>query len=156
MITLTPLNNPEGAIQQEYSSSQEALIPVVDSTSEFNPVTDQVIFSVETVTGELLQSGKVSNFTIRNYENTLNEDQISSVVVFPIRDLQNNLMKNKAIFLKLIEPILLDYVATNNITYLLQKKYIIVGHNDLDKTIDIIELVDKKINISNFNDSITK
>jgi len=72
------------------------------------------------------------------------------------RDLQNNLMKNKAIFLKLIEPILLDYVATNNITYLLQKKYIIVGHNDLDKTIDIIELVDKKINISNFNDSITK
>ena len=72
------------------------------------------------------------------------------------RDLQNNLMKNKNIFLKLIEPILLDYVATNNITYLLQKKYIIVGHNDLDKTIDIIELVDKKINISNFNDSITK
>ena len=89
MITITPLNNPEGAIQQEYSSSQEALIPVVDSTSEFNPVTDQVIFSVETVTGELLQSGKVSNFNIRNYENTINEDQISSVVVYPIRDLQN-------------------------------------------------------------------
>ena len=72
------------------------------------------------------------------------------------RDLQNKLMKNKANFLKLIEPILLDYVATNNITYLLQKKYIIVGHNDLNKTTDIIELVDKKINISNFNDSISK
>ena len=40
------------------------------------------------------------------------------------RDLQNRLMKNKANFLKLIEPILLDYVASNNITYLLQKKYI--------------------------------
>ena len=72
------------------------------------------------------------------------------------RDLQNKLMKDKANFLKLIEPILLDYVAANNITYLLQKKYIIVGHNDLNKTLDIIELVDKKINISNFNDSITK
>ena len=72
------------------------------------------------------------------------------------RDLQNRLMKNKANFLKLIEPILLDYVATNNITYLLQKKYIIVGHNDLNKTTDIIELVDKKINISNFNDSNSK
>ena len=72
------------------------------------------------------------------------------------RDLQNKLMKNKANFLKLIEPILLDYVASNNITYLLQKKYIIVGHNDLNKTTDIIELVDKKINISNFNDSISK
>jgi len=72
------------------------------------------------------------------------------------RDLQNKLMKNKANFLKLIEPILIDYVATNKITYLLQKKYIIVGHNDLNKTTDIIELVDKKINISNFNDSISK
>ena len=72
------------------------------------------------------------------------------------RDLQNKLMKNKANFLKLIEPILLDYVAENNITYLLQKKYIIVGHNDLNKTADIIKLVDKKISISNFNDSISK
>ena len=72
------------------------------------------------------------------------------------RDLQNKLMKNKTNFLKLIEPILLDYVVTNNITYLLQKKYIIVGHNDLNKTTAIIELVDKKINISNFNDSISK
>ena len=72
------------------------------------------------------------------------------------RDLQNKLMKNKANFLKLIEPILLDYVATNNITYLLQKKYIIVGHNDLNKTNDIIKILDNKINISKFNDSITK
>ena len=72
------------------------------------------------------------------------------------RDLQNKLMKNKANFLKLIEPILLEYVSENNITYLLQKKYIIVGHNDLDKTSDIIILVDKKISISNFNDSISK
>ena len=72
------------------------------------------------------------------------------------RDLQNKLMKNKANFLKLIEPIILDYVATKNITYLLQKQYIIVGHNNLNKTKDIIELVDKKINISNFNESISK
>ena len=72
------------------------------------------------------------------------------------RDLQNNLMKNKTNFLKLIEPILLDYVSANNIKYLLQKKYIIVGHNDLNKTNDIIELVDKKINISNFNESVSK
>jgi len=72
------------------------------------------------------------------------------------RDLQNKLMNNKANFLKLIEPILLDYVTENNITYLLQKKYIIVGHNDLNKTTDIIELVDKKINITNFNESVSK
>jgi len=72
------------------------------------------------------------------------------------KDLQSKLINNKTHFLKLIEPILLDYVKENNITYLLQKKYIIVGHNDLNKTTDIIELVDKKINISNFNDSVSK
>ena len=72
------------------------------------------------------------------------------------RDLENKLMNNKANFLRLIEPILLEYVSENNITYLLQKKYIIVGHNDLNKTTDVIEIVDKKIDISNFNDSISK
>jgi len=72
------------------------------------------------------------------------------------RDIENKLLNNKANFLKLIEPILLEFVAENNITYLLQKKYIIVGHNDLNKTSDIIKLVDKKINISDFNDSISK
>jgi len=72
------------------------------------------------------------------------------------RDLQNKLLKNKANFLKLIEPILLDYVAENNIKYLLRKKYIIVGHNNLNKTMEIIELLDKQITISNFNDSISQ
>ena len=36
------------------------------------------------------------------------------------------------------------------------KKNIIIGHNDLNKTSDIIELVDKKINISIFNESVSK
>ncbi|MDB2428044.1 OmpH family outer membrane protein [Candidatus Pelagibacter bacterium] len=72
------------------------------------------------------------------------------------QDLKKKLLENKTNFLKLIEPILLDYVKDNNITYLLQKKYIIVGHNDMNKTSDIIELVDNKINISKFNDSISK
>ena len=72
------------------------------------------------------------------------------------KDMQNKLLNDKANFLKLIEPVLLEYVSENNITYLLQKKYIIVGHNDLNKTSDIIKLIEKKINISNFNDSISK
>ena len=72
------------------------------------------------------------------------------------RNLQNKLIDNKSNFLKLIEPILLDYVDENNINYLLQKKHIIIGHNDLNKTNDIIELVNKKINISKYNESISK
>ena len=70
--------------------------------------------------------------------------------------MQNKLLNNKSNFLKLIEPILFDYVAENNIKYLLQKKYIIIGHNDLNKTSDIIKLINNKINISNFNESIAK
>ena len=66
------------------------------------------------------------------------------------------MLNNKNNFLKLIEPILIEYVTNNNITYLLQKKYIIIGHNDLNKTSDIIKLVDNKISISIFNDSISK
>jgi Skp family chaperone for outer membrane proteins len=84
----------------------------------------------------------VNNFNISNQKSN--------------KDMQNKLMNNKTNFLKLIQPILLDYVKENNITYLLQKKYIIVGHNDLNKTADIIELINNKINISNFNDSISK
>jgi hypothetical protein len=72
------------------------------------------------------------------------------------QDIQNKLMSDKSNFLKLIEPILLDYVAENNINYLLQKKYIIVGHNDLNKTQELIKIINKKINISNFNDSVSK
>jgi len=88
MITLTPLANPEGATQQEYNASQEVLIPIVNSTSEFDSITDQVIFSVETVTGDLLASKKISNFNIRNYKNTTDEENISSVVVFPIQNIK--------------------------------------------------------------------
>ena len=84
----------------------------------------------------------VSDFNLSNQKNN--------------QDLQNKLLNDKNNFLKLIEPIIIEYVTDNNIRYLLQKKYIIVGHNDLNKTTDIIELVDKKINISNFNDSISK
>lgn len=69
-----------------------------------------------------------------------------------LRD-QNKISINyKTDLLRLIEPILLDYVSENNIKYLLQKKYIIVGHNDLNKTDEIINLVNKKIDISKINE----
>ena len=69
-----------------------------------------------------------------------------------LKEHQNKLISYKSKLLKLIEPILLEYVSKNNIKYLLQKKYIIVGHNDLNKTTDIIEIINQKIDTSNFND----
>jgi len=69
-----------------------------------------------------------------------------------LKEQQNKLISYKSKLLKLIEPILLEYVSKNNIKYLLQKKYIIVGHNDLNKTADIIEIINQNIDTSNFND----
>ena len=69
-----------------------------------------------------------------------------------LKEHQNKLISYKSKLLKLIKPILLEYVSKNNIKYLLQKKYIIVGHNDLNKTADIIEIINQNIDTSNFND----
>ena len=65
---------------------------------------------------------------------------------------QKKLINYKTTLLKMIEPILLEYVNQNNIKYLLQKKYIIVGHNDFNKTNEIIDIVNQKIDVSKLND----
>ena len=86
MVTLEPLNNPTGNTQQEYDTTQEALIPIISSPSEFNPEKDKVVFSLETIGGDLLYTNPSPNFTIRNYQNSSDPNSISSVVVFPIQD----------------------------------------------------------------------
>ncbi len=65
---------------------------------------------------------------------------------------QKKLISYKTNLLKMIEPILLEYVNQNNIKYLLQKKYIIVGHNNFNKTEEIIEIINQKIDVSKLND----
>jgi hypothetical protein len=87
MVTITPLYNSVGSTQQEYDLSQEVLIPIINSSSEFNPVTDQVIFSVEDPNNNLLYTSQIFKFSVRNYENTTDENSISSVVVFPDKDI---------------------------------------------------------------------
>ena len=89
MITLRPLNNTAGVTQQEYDVAQETLIPITTSTSEFNPETDRVVFSLETLSGDLLFTNPSPTFNIQNYNGTTDIDSISSVVVFPIQDAQN-------------------------------------------------------------------
>ena len=87
MVTITPLYNSVGSTQQEYNLSQEVLIPIINSSSEFNPVTDQVIFSVEDPNNNLLYTNQIFKFSVRDYENTTDENSISSVVVFPDKDI---------------------------------------------------------------------
>ena len=88
MVSVTPITNPINKVQQEYNSAQEILIPVENSNSELNPVTDKVVLSIEDTNNNLLVKKQIYKYTVRNYENTINEDQISSVVVYPERDIK--------------------------------------------------------------------
>ena len=47
--------------------------------------------------------------------------------------------------LKLINPILIKYSADNDISLILQKKDLIIGKIELDKTDDVIKIVNNKI-----------
>ena len=61
----------------------------------------------------------------------------------------DNLNKKKIIgtnvILKALDPILKEYAKKNSISIILQKKYILLGKNDIDITQDILKLLDKKI-----------
>ena len=71
---------------------------------------------------------------------------------YRIENQKKNLINYKSKLIKLIEPILIDYMKENNINYLLRKKNILVGRDDYNKTDEIILLVNNKINNSSFND----
>ena len=61
------------------------------------------------------------------------------------------LIDYKTNLLKMIEPILLEYVI-KIILNIFTKKNIIVGHNDFNKTNEIIDIVNQKIDVSKLND----
>ena len=71
---------------------------------------------------------------------------------YRIENQKKNLINYKKKLIKLIEPILIDYMKENNINYLLRKKNILVGRDDYNKTDEIILLVNNKINNSSFNE----
>ena len=64
---------------------------------------------------------------------------------------RKNLVAYKTKLLKSIEPILIEYMKENNINYILQKKNILIGRNDLNKTNEIIKIVNQKVDKSIFN-----
>lgn len=55
-------------------------------------------------------------------------------------------------FLTLLMPILLEYAKDNNITHLVEKRFIIVGDNNFDLTEELIKVVNNKINLKMFNE----
>ena len=65
---------------------------------------------------------------------------------------RKNLVAYKTKLLKSIEPILIEYMKENNISYILKKKNILIGRDDLNKTNEIINIVNQKVDKSIFND----
>tara|TARA_B100000575_G_C23019810_1_gene587265 strand:+ start:125 stop:643 length:519 start_codon:yes stop_codon:yes gene_type:complete len=80
----------------------------------------------------------VNDFNLKNKERLENQ--------------RKNLVVYKTKLLKSIEPILIEYMKENNISYILQKKNILIGREDLDKTDEIINIVNQKVDKIIFND----
>jgi len=91
MINIVPLSLTQDSIHQEYISSQEALIPSILSSSLFNPETDYIVSSLETITGDLLSTSKNVRYAIRGVPNTITQKATPEVIVFPLEDVSQYL-----------------------------------------------------------------
>ena len=96
---------------------------------------------------------------ITNQKNILSKEELEK----KINDLKNkivvfnkdkdelskefNIFKNKQItdFMKIIEPIVSDYIKNNSINIVLDKKNVIMGKKDQDITFKILEIVNNNI-----------
>jgi hypothetical protein len=90
MVNITPLFSTPDSIHQEYIFEQEALIPSVLSSSLFNPETDYVVFSLETITGDLLFTTQNTRYAIRDVPNTITNESTPEIITFPLEDIQNS------------------------------------------------------------------
>ena len=62
-----------------------------------------------------------------------------------ISSLKNKRNSSITTLLKEINPILTEFAKTNEITLIIDKRYIILGKNELDITDQILKILDKKI-----------
>ena len=63
-----------------------------------------------------------------------------------IESQKNNLINEKKKLIILLQPILAEYMKKNDIKYIMNKQNILIGREDLNKTLEIIDIVNKKIN----------
>ena len=62
-----------------------------------------------------------------------------------IQDITTKRRNASSEFFKQINPILGKYAADNEISFILQKKNIIMGKTELDITDDILKIIDKEV-----------
>ena len=63
-------------------------------------------------------------------------------LVKEFNNLKNNEINN---FMKIVEPLVSEYIKKNSINIVLDKKNVIIGKKDLDITYEILEVVNKNI-----------
>ena len=63
-----------------------------------------------------------------------------------IQSQKNYLINQKKKLIDLLQPILADYMKRNDIKFIMNKQNILIGREDLNKTLEIIDIVNKKIN----------
>ena len=63
-----------------------------------------------------------------------------------IESQKNNLINEKKKLIILLQPILADYMKKNDVKFIMNKQNILIGREDLNKTLEIIDIVNKKIN----------
>ena len=68
-----------------------------------------------------------------------------------IKKVNNQRINASKKLIDIINPILAEYSNNKSISFVIQKKYIILGKTELDITTDIIELLNKKVKKINFN-----
>ena len=73
-----------------------------------------------------------------NDYNILNQEVIQSQ--------KNYLINQKKKLIDLLQPILADYMKRNDIKFIMNKQNILIGREELNKTLEIIDIVNKKIN----------
>jgi len=109
---------------------------------------------------EIEENLKIEEKKIISKKNILNDDQYRKLIQeFQIKINNFNSEKNIAInllnkkkinltkdFINQINPIFIEFAQKNSISIILKKKDIIMGDSSLDKTLELLNLVNEKIN----------
>ena len=109
---------------------------------------------------EIEENLRIEEKQIISKKNILNNDEFRKLIQdFQIKVNNFNSEKNNSVkllntkkinltkgFISQITPIFIEFAEINSISIILKKKNIIMGDTSLDKTLDFLNLVNKKIN----------
>ena len=96
------------------------------------------------ITQKNILSSEDFNKKYANLKKEIDEYNILNQEV--IENQKKNLINEKKKLIILLQPILADYMKKNDIKYIMNKQNILIGREDLNKTLEIIDIVNKKIN----------